>query len=65
MTQPQFVARLKPSSQYAHQTERGAWFPVEFRYRYDDFFINGNENTYRLKDVDLGVLLPDGKVRKL
>ncbi|WP_142847060.1 hypothetical protein [Telmatospirillum sp. J64-1] len=60
-----FVARLKPSSEYAHQTKPGVWFPVTFRYRYDDFFINGNQNTYRLKDVHLGVLLPDGKVLKL
>lgn len=60
-----FVARLKKSSRYAHQTSPGEWFEIEFRHRYDDFCIVGNGNVYRLRDVVIGVRLPNGTTRPM
>lgn len=60
-----FVATLRKDSKHAHQTEPGAWFPIAFEYRYDDYCIVGNDNVYRLRDVLIGAVLPNGKVRPL
>lgn len=60
-----FVARLKKSSQYYHQTKPGEWFEVDFRHRYDDYCIVGNANCYRFRDVVIGVRLPNGTIRPI
>ena len=60
-----FVARLKKSSEHYHQADPGEWFEIEFEYRYDNYCINGNQNTYRFADVDIAVRRPDGRIVKL
>ena len=60
-----FVAKLKKSSEYYHQADPGQWFEIEFRYRYDNFCVCGNENVYRFADVDIGARLADGRIVKL
>jgi len=61
----QFVATLRKDSKHAHQTEPDAWFPIAFEHRYDDYCIVGNDNVYRFRDVVIGAVQPNGKVRPL
>ncbi len=63
MTQKQFVARIKKTSEYYGQTELGEWFAIEIEYRYDNFCIVGNQNVYRFRDVDIGVLSGEAVIK--
>lgn len=58
----EFVGRIKKCSQYYGQTQPGEWFSIDFRYRYDRFFINSSVNTYQLEDVDIGAKQPNGHI---
>lgn len=50
----QLVARIKRSSKYYGQTEAGAWFDVRV-VADTHYHLRGNNNSYRLSDVVLGV----------
>jgi hypothetical protein len=61
---PQLVARIKRSSKYYGQTERGEWFDV--RVVGDRSYpLRGNNNNYRISDVNFGVRLDDGTIVEL
>lgn len=59
----QLVARIKRSSKYWGQTAPNQWFSV--RVVADFFHIRGNDNNYRLRDVNLGVRLANGDILEL
>lgn len=52
--QQQVVARIKRSSKYWGQTAPNRWFDVEI-VEDASYRLRGNGNSYRLRDVALGV----------
>ena len=60
----QLVARIKRSSQYYGQTEHGEWFDIRV---VDDrnYRLRGNQNSYRIRDVALGIRLESGEIIEL
>ena len=55
----QFVARIKRRSKYWGQTAPNQWFDV--RVVEDTYYcLRGNNNSYRLDDVIIGVRLANG-----
>lgn len=60
----QIVARIKRTSKYYGQTQPGAWFDVRV---VDDrsYRLRGNNNNYRIADVNLAVRLESGEVIEL
>lgn len=57
----QLVARIKRSSKYYGQTKPGAWFDVRV-VADTSYHLRGNDNSYRLSDVALGMRLDGGNV---
>jgi hypothetical protein len=64
----QLVARIKKSSKYSYQAPEGGWFDVTFRVwageDTDTYGIRGNNNDYRICDLNFGVRL-DAKILPL
>ncbi|WP_322089724.1 hypothetical protein [Burkholderia sp. BCC1999] len=56
----QIHAKIKRSSKYYGQTLPGAIFPVEINPQRDEYVVHGNNNFYRLRDVNLFVVGDDG-----
>lgn len=61
VTTQQLVARIKRSSKYAHQAQKGGWFDVRKINRgYPQ--VVGNNNAYDRSDVTFGIRLDDGTI---
>ncbi|UVS95957.1 hypothetical protein [Burkholderia glumae] len=53
----QIYAKIKRSSKYYGQTQPGALFPVQISpLLRDEYVVNGNNNCYRLRDVNLFIV---------
>ncbi|AMR80228.1 hypothetical protein [Cupriavidus nantongensis] len=58
----QIYARIKRTSKYYGQTEKGAMFPVQLdpHKGKSEYVVHGNSNDYRLADVQLFIVGGDG-----
>ncbi|WP_176039500.1 hypothetical protein [Burkholderia stabilis] len=57
----QIHAKIKRTSKYYGQTKPGAIFPVQISpLQRDEYVVNGNNNCYRLRDVNLFIVGEDG-----
>lgn len=58
----QIYAKIKKSSKYYGQTRLGARFPVHIEHQGEwEYTVHGNQNYYRLRDVNLFVVGEDGR----
>ena len=58
------VACIRKSSKYHYQAPAGAWFPASIK-GVSGHCVHGNGNQYTLADVQLGVMIDDGRICKL
>ncbi|AXF23519.1 hypothetical protein CUJ89_24210 [Burkholderia pyrrocinia] len=57
----QIHAKIKRTSKYYGQTPPGALFPVQISpLQRDEYVVSGNNNAYRLRDVNLFIVGEDG-----
>ncbi|UKD15438.1 hypothetical protein L3V59_21050 [Burkholderia aenigmatica] len=57
----QIHAKIKRTSKYYGQTQPGKLFPVQISPLHrDEYVVNGNNNFYRLRDVNLFIVGEDG-----
>lgn len=63
----QLYAKIKETSKYYGQTEEGKLFPVEIFTGLPafEYIVSGNDNAYRLQDVNLFLVGDDGKELKI
>jgi hypothetical protein len=65
----QLVGRIKRTSKYSYQAPQtnGGWFDINFsqwagRMGIDQYSIRGNNNDYRICDLNFGVRIDNGTV---
>ncbi|MFM0302432.1 hypothetical protein PQQ99_20140 [Paraburkholderia sediminicola] len=62
MMSQQIYAKIKKNSKYYGQTKAGARFPVHIEHQGEwEYTVSGNQNNYRLYDVNLFVVSADGR----
>ncbi|KGD57289.1 hypothetical protein DP49_3986 [Burkholderia pseudomallei] len=62
----QIYAKIKRTSKYYGQTKPGERFPVHVEQQGEwEYSVHGNQNAYRLRDVNLFVVGKDGRELKI